>query len=171
MIEERVNDCFERSMNGKAIDWKSREMRDIVAYLSFLSIGIPAPGKVQGQGVPLLEAKLTGDTARGAALYTTSCARCHGPDGAGMAAVPALWGPKSYNIAASMARVSVAAAFVRRNMPFDQPGTLTDQQAFDVAAYVNSHARTDFKGKENDYPYGGAPPDTPYPTRTSGARR
>jgi thiosulfate dehydrogenase len=67
-----------------------------------------------------------------------------------------------------MARVRTAAAFIRHNMPFDKPGTLTDQQAMDLAAYVTSQPRPDFPGKEKDWPEGGAPPDVPY--RTLGAR-
>jgi len=30
-LEDRINDCLERSMNGKALDAHSSEMRDIVA--------------------------------------------------------------------------------------------------------------------------------------------
>jgi thiosulfate dehydrogenase len=40
-----------------------------------------------------------------------------------------------------MARINLAAGFVRANMPFDQPGTLSDQEAWDVAAFVDSHER------------------------------
>jgi thiosulfate dehydrogenase len=76
-----------------------------------------------------------------------------------------VWGPQSYNIGAGMARVRTAAEFISRNMPLDAPGTLSDQQAIDVAAYVNGHARPDYRGKENDWPNGGAPPDVAYPTR------
>jgi thiosulfate dehydrogenase len=82
-----------------------------------------------------------------------------------MAAVPALWGAKSFSVGASMARVERAASFIRHNMPFDKPGTLTDQQAFDVAAYVDSHLRPDSPGKELDWPKGGAPADVPYATK------
>jgi len=65
-----------------------------------------------------------------------------------------------------MTRVRTAAEFISRNMPFDAPGTLTDRQAFDVAAYVNAHPRPDFRGKENDWPNGNPPPDVAYPTRS-----
>ena len=73
---------------------------------------------------------------------------------------------ESYNIGAGMTRVRTAAEFISRNMPFDAPGTLTDRQAFDVAAYVNAHPRPDFRGKENDWPNGNPPPDVAYPTRS-----
>jgi thiosulfate dehydrogenase len=66
-----------------------------------------------------------------------------------------------------MARVRTAAAFIRTSMPFDQPGSLTDAQAADVAAYINSRPRPDFKGKENDWPNGDPPPDVAYPTRAA----
>jgi thiosulfate dehydrogenase len=64
-----------------------------------------------------------------------------------------------------MARVERAASFVRHNMPFDKPGTLTDQQAFDVAAFIDSHPRPDSPGKNLDWPNGGAPADVPYATK------
>jgi thiosulfate dehydrogenase len=50
-------------------------------------------------------------------------------------------------------------------MPFDRPGILTDQQAYDVAAYITSMPRPDSPGKENDWPNGGTPPDVPYRTK------
>jgi cytochrome c len=90
-----------------------------------------------------------------------------GGGGGGTAGAPAVWGPASYNIGAGMARVRPAAEFIRRNMPFDQPGTLTDQQAFNVAAYVNAHPRPDYRGKENDWPNGDPPPDAAYATRAA----
>ena len=77
---------------------------------------------------------------------------------------PPLWGPQSFNVGAGMARLRTAAAFIRHNMPFDRPGSLTDQQAIDVAAYVVAQPRPDFAGKERDWPEGGAPPDVAYQT-------
>jgi thiosulfate dehydrogenase len=52
-------------------------------------------------------------------------------------------------------------------MPFDRPGTLSDQQALNVAAYMVSRPRPDFPGKEEDWPYGGAPADAAYPVRSA----
>jgi len=163
-IEYRVNDCFRRSMNGMALDPASPDMADIVAYLAFLShgtpVGLPRPGARLQQW-----AAFTADTASGARLFATTCAQCHGPDGQGTAGAPPVWGSASYNIGAGMARVRTAAEFIRRNMPFDKAGTLTDQEAFDVAAYVNAQPRPDYRGKEDDWPNGDPPPDVAYPTR------
>ena len=164
IIEDRVNDCFQRSMNGRALAYDSREMRDIVAWLAFLSRGTPVHTDTTPRGIPLLAA-LRPDTAAGRAQFTTTCAACHGMDGQGSPAGPPLWGPKSYNIGASMARLRTSASFIKYNMPNDRPGTLTAQQAFDLAAYVNSHSRPDLAGKENDWPKGDAPSDVPYSTR------
>ena len=163
-LEDRINYCFTRSLAGRALPQRSREMVDIVAYLAFISRGAPAGGHVPGEGMPKMTA-LAADTARGRELFTSTCARCHGPDGAGVAVVPAVWGPKSFSVGASMARVERAASFVRHNMPFDRPGTLSDQQAFDVAAFVDAHPRPDSPGKELDWPNGGAPADVPYATK------
>jgi thiosulfate dehydrogenase len=162
VLEDRVNDCFERSMNGRALPPASAEMRAIVAYFAFLSRGVPVGGRVKGQGLPTLGVT-AGDTTRGAAIFASACARCHGDAGQGGVAPP-VWGPRSYNVGAGMARVRTAAAFIRHNMPADRPGTLTDQQAFDVAEYVVSRPRPDFAGKAQDWPYGDPPPDVAYPT-------
>ncbi len=167
-IEFRVNDCFRRSMNGTALDPASRDMADIVAYFSFLSLGVPVEPAPGGGGARLQKwATFSADTAAGARVFQAACARCHGAAGDGTAAAPPVWGPGSYNVGAGMARVRTAAEFISRNMPFDQPGTLTDQHVFDVAAYVNGRPRPDFRGKEGDWPNGDPPPDVAYPTRAA----
>jgi thiosulfate dehydrogenase len=163
-IEDRVNYCFTRSLAGTRLPNDSREMQDLVAYFAFVSRGVPIGAAVQSTRMPPLPAG-HGDSARGAATYRTACARCHGADGAGMAKVPAVWGPRSFSIGASMAREERAAAFIRRNMPFDKPGTLSDSDAYDVAAYITSQPRPDLPGKANDWPLGGAPADVPYDTK------
>lgn len=162
-IEDRVNYCFTRSLAGRALPTRSREMVDIVSYLAFISRGVGEGGEVAGLGMPKMPA-LAADSGRGRELYGAKCAQCHGQDGSGVAVVPALWGPKSFSVGASMARVERAASFIRHNMPFDKPGTLTDQQAFDVAAYIDALPRPDSPGKELDWPKGGAPADVPYAT-------
>jgi thiosulfate dehydrogenase len=166
-IADRINYCFTRSLAGNALPYESREMADIIAYFSFLSKGLTYGAKVPGaDGMLPLKDTLPGDASRGAKLFTDKrCAQCHGPDGAGLVAgVPALWGAKSFSIGASMARVERAASFIFHNMPQDQPGSLQAQEAWDLAAFVDSHERPDSPGKENDYPAGGAPKDVPYPT-------
>lgn len=119
----------------------------------------------KGLGIAAIE-PLGPDTVRGAGVYRSICAACHGADGEGGAVprAPALWGERSYSIGASMARIERAAAFVRHNMPFNAPGSLTDQQAWDVAAYINRKPRPDMPGKELDWPSGDAPADVPYAT-------
>jgi thiosulfate dehydrogenase len=166
LLEDRINDCFKRSLNGKPLASESRDMRDIVTYIAFLSRGYPPGTEMQGQSVPKLD-PLVGDTARGRQVFATNCVACHGADGNGTAAGPPLWGARSYNIGAGMARVRSAAAFIHHLMPRDRPGTLTPQQAFDVATYINTRPRPDFRGKERDWPHGGAPPDVAYRTLAS----
>ncbi len=165
-IEDRVNGCFRRSMNGTPLEADGNDMRDIVAYLAWLSRGIPVGAELPGQGLAKVSVT-TGDSAVGHAIFDSVCARCHGPGGQGTTVAPPLWGPESFNIGAGMARVRTAAAFIRHNMPFDQPGSLTDQQAFDVARYVTLQPRPDLPGKELDWPNGDPPPDVAYPTKAA----
>ncbi len=165
-IEERVNGCLARSMNGAPLPVDAPAMGAITAYFAHLSHGIPAGAGVVGQATPPVP-RLAADTAHGAQVYSTACARCHGAEGTGTLLAPPVSGPGSYNIGAGMARVYTAAAFIRANMPYDAPGTLSAQDAIDVAAYINALDRPDFAGKENDWPLGGAPSDSPYRVRSA----
>jgi thiosulfate dehydrogenase len=161
LIEDRINDCFERSLNGKALALAGRDMRDIVAYLAFLSTDIPVGAEMDGQGLLRLK-PLPGDPARGVPLFASTCARCHGADGQGTALAPPLWGSHSYNVGAGMANIVIAASFIHALMPIDRPGQLTVQQSFDIASYINSRPRPDFPAKTHDWPKGGRPPGADY---------
>jgi thiosulfate dehydrogenase len=161
LIEDRVNDCFIRSMNGRALDLNGRDMHDIVAYLAFLSIGIPVGSEMEGQGLVRL-APRTGDPARGVGVFTTTCARCHGANGQGTALAPPVWGSRSYNVGAGMANILTAASFIHESMPYDRSVRLTEQQAFDVATYINTRPRPDFAAKVHDWPKGGKPAEAEY---------
>jgi thiosulfate dehydrogenase len=121
IIEDRVNDCFKRSMNGKPLVPESRDMRDIVAYMAFLSTGYPVGAEVDGQGMPPVP-PLEGDTTRALALFNAKCMACHGANGEGTVVAPPLWGPESFNIGAGMARIRTAAAFIKKAMPQNAPG-------------------------------------------------
>jgi len=163
-IQDRVNNCLRRSMAGRNLSADSKEMHDIVTYLALVSRGIAVGSDVPGEGLPKMP-PLTGDTVRGVAIFGARCARCHGANGAGIPPATAVWGPRSYAIGASLARVERAASFIRHNMPFDSAGVLDDQQAYDVAAYIVSQSRQNSRGVENDWPNGGAPGDVPYNTK------
>ena len=141
-------------------------MVDILSYLSFISHDVPVGKKIAGtDGLLSMKDTLVGDAAAGEKLFTTQlCIACHGPEGKGNGPIPALWGAASYSIGASMAREERAASFIAHNMPQTAPGTLTPRQAFDLAAFINSHPRPDSPGKEGDWPVGGAPKDVPYKT-------
>ena len=166
-LADRVNYCFTRSLAGNRLPADSREMEDILAYIAFLSLGVPTGTKTPGADGLMKMTAMVGDTARGAAQFAKTCAVCHGVDGqSGAGRIPALWGARSYSIGASMSRLERAASFIWHNMPLGQGKTLTPQQAFDVAAYINAQPRPDSPGKENDWPVGGAPNDVPY--RTAG---
>ena len=171
-LADRINYCFTRSLGGYRLPTDSREMQDIAAYLGFISKGVPVGSHIAGSaGLLSMPHKLVGDTARGSQVFASTCIACHGPQGQGSAVVPPLWGPKSYSVGASMAREERAASFVWHNMPLTAPGTLTEQQAFDVSAYINAMPRPDSPGKEKDWPAGGTPYDVPYNTSDHRAYR
>jgi thiosulfate dehydrogenase len=161
LIEDRINDCFKRSMNGRALAPSGRDMRDVVAYLAFLSSGIPVGAQMEGQGLARLK-PLNGDLNRGVALFASTCARCHGGGGQGTPLAPPLWGARSYNVGAGMANIITAASFIHAVMPLDRAQKLTEQQAFDVATYINTRPRPDFPAKTRDWPKGGKPAGADY---------
>jgi thiosulfate dehydrogenase len=170
IIEDRINDCFKRSMNGRPLVPESRDMRDIVNYFAFLSLGYPQGAEVVGQGLPPVP-PLPGNEARGRTIFAAKCSRCHGASGQGTELGPPVWGPQSYNIGAGMARVRTAAAFIKELMPRDSARTLSAQDAYDLATFISKKPRPDFRTKERDWPRGDPPPDVAYPTTAARAKR
>ena len=135
-LSRRVNDCFERSMNGTALDPDSEDMAAILGYMTFISRAAPDGRPPPGRGFPRITPPPAPDRQAGAEKFATRCASCHGADGAGLLAdgkyaVPAVWGPRSFNIGAGMARLDTAAAFIRANMPRGAGGTLSAPQRDD----------------------------------------
>ncbi len=166
-LADRINYCFTRSLAGNALPVGSREMTDLLAYMAFISEGVPLGVRLSTAPMPGMPERHEGNAARGAQLYVAkTCATCHGADGNGVGILPPLWGPRSYSVGASMARIERAASFIYRNMPQTAPGTLTPQEAFDLAAYINSQPRPDSPAKELDWPLGGNPADVPYDLRS-----
>jgi thiosulfate dehydrogenase len=174
LLQERVNGCMERSMNGRALSLESREMTAFSSYLRWVSTGVPDGARLRGAGTfQIKEPARAADPARGAETYAQVCAACHGSDGSGVRAqsglgyrFPPLWGPDSYNNGAGMSRLLTAAAYAKHNMPlgtnFDAP-LLTDDQAYDVAGYIVSQKRPEKANLDKDYPIRlQRPIDSPY---------
>jgi thiosulfate dehydrogenase len=153
-LQDRLAECFLYSMNGHPPAYNSREMEAMVAYISYLSRGAklgskPDPNVRLAQITPPQKP----DAHRGQQVYTQKCSACHGANGAGNAMFPPLWGPTSFNGGAGMHRLNTMAGFVRYNMPQNAPGTLSDQEAYDVSAYVLTHSRPKFdKSKLVQFP-------------------
>lgn len=161
-LADQINECFQRSMNGRALPPDSVKLTAIVAYIQWLSQNMPPGVEVPWRGIPRLSSTHPPDPLSGKKVYTNKCVFCHGSEGQGTMTGPPVWGPGSYNIGASMARTSVAAAFIKANMPRGWGWTLTDDDAIDVAAYINTQPRPDFSDKIHDWPKGGKPTDVPY---------
>ena len=152
-LAERINGCMTRSMNGKPLPDDGREMEAMVAYLQFIGRKTPQGVRVAGMGLPpLRKASRSPDPTQGEKVYASHCAKCHKDQGEGeplMAPgigyeIPPLWGNDSFNSAAGMSQLETAAAFVHANMPIGashREPILTEQQAWDVAAYVTSKPR------------------------------
>ncbi|KAF1053602.1 MAG: Thiosulfate dehydrogenase [Stenotrophomonas maltophilia] len=144
---ERLQGCFEFSMNGKAPPSDSPELKALTVYAYWMAKNAPTGVSLPGRGYPEVPQPREGyDIARGGQLYAQQCAICHGAQGEGQLAhgeqvFPALWGANSYNWGAGMHRINTAAAFIKQSMPLGKGLSLSDQQAWDVAAYINSHER------------------------------
>jgi thiosulfate dehydrogenase len=143
-LEDRIQECFVRSENGKPLDYNGTEMKAIVKYIDWVSQ--PRPGQLpfHGRGLAKLP-NLTPDPVQGGAIYAAQCAGCHGNHGEGIAPqFPPLWGAASFNDGAGMNTVTKMAAFVQQNMPQNRKGGLTAQEAYDVAAYIHMQPRPAF---------------------------
>ncbi|MGC4037845.1 MAG: c-type cytochrome [Chitinophagaceae bacterium] len=173
-IEFRINDCLQRSLNGNTIDSNSKEMRAMVAYLKWIGKDVPKKAKPKGSNNDIPFLNRGADSLKGQIVYVSKCERCHGKNGEGMLKFdsteyiyPPLWGKDSYNNGAGLYRLTRFAGYVKYNMPFDKASNksleLTNEEAWDVAAFVNSKPRPeknfpkdwpDIKKKAIDYPYG-----------------
>jgi thiosulfate dehydrogenase len=174
-VEFRINDCLQRSLNGTTIDSLNKEMRAMVAYIKWLGKDVPKGTRPAGAGVqelPFIERPA--DISKGKIIYGQQCQRCHGTNGEGQLrldsisyAYPPLWGPGSYNTGAGLYRISKLAAYAKANMPFGiathENPQLSDEEAWDVAAFINSQPRPlkkfpqdwpDISKKSFDYPFG-----------------
>ena len=174
-LEDRINGCFLRSMNGKPLPADSADMKAMVAYFGWMKKETKPQDKVAGRGVGKVDMAIQPNVENGKQVYSTQCAGCHGKDGEGLKQAdgsviyPPLWGDDSFNIGAGMARTYTAAAFVQRNMqigfhekfPLGQGG-LSDQEAVDVAEYFTHQPRPDFPGKVKDWPKDKKPADSRY---------
>jgi len=173
-IYKRVNDCFERSLNGSPLDTLSKEMTAIKTYIEFLGQNVPKNQQAKGSGLKdLAYLERPADPKLGKSIYIEKCQVCHLSDGQGQMTAdgseyiyPPLWGKHSYNNAAGLYRISNFAKYVKYNMPIgathDNP-LLTDEEAWDIAAFVNSQPRPvkktpadwpDISKKPMDHPFG-----------------
>ncbi|MDO8998649.1 MAG: c-type cytochrome [Bacteroidota bacterium] len=161
-IYKRVNDCFERSLNGKALDTTSKEMKAIVSYINWIGKDVVKGKKPEGSGfkdITFLDR--AADSDKGKEVYILKCQSCHQSNGLGTLngdksayTYPPLWGPNSYNDGAGLYRLSNFAKYVKYNMPLGvshNEAQLSDEEAWDVAAFVNSQPRPK-KDLKNDWP-------------------
>jgi thiosulfate dehydrogenase len=137
-IPFRINECMERSMNGKALDSNSREMKAMTAYLQW--IGTNPPEQLLSAGINKLQVPFierSADPVKGKFIFISKWITCHGANGAGKLNTdssgfiyPPLWGEQSYNVSAGMYRLTRLATFIKYNMPFttlEKGPQLTDE--------------------------------------------
>lgn len=170
----RLNGCMTRSMNGRALPLDSVEMNAMVAYIRSLSGRfklMEKSRKAAHEPKAFATPDRAANPAAGRVVFDARCARCHGGDGLGLRAendprrgyvYPPLWGDDSFNDGAGTHRVLTAARFIKAKMPLGQ-ADLTDDEAFDVAAYINVQPRPQMANLEKDYPDRTTKPaDSPY---------
>ncbi|WP_331774554.1 c-type cytochrome [Sulfurospirillum sp. 1612] len=149
-FENRLQGCFIYSENGIVPPSGGVILKSLSAYIYWMSKGVPVGVSLPGRGYPKVKPAKKADLKKGEAVYMQKCAICHGKFGEGVKTrhaheyqFPPLWGPDSYNWGAGMHKVSNFANFIKANMPLGQSYTLSDQEAWDIAAWVNqkSHSR------------------------------
>ena len=148
-LEDRILNCFMRSCHGVRPPLGGEVSVAIAAYITWLSADQPVamnPKRPAGPGAirPLAPPARPADVERGRVVYAEKCADCHADDGRGRKKSPPVWGDRSYNQGAGLANPPQLAAWLKVAMPPDDPD-LTEQEAYDVAAFVDSHDRPAFR--------------------------
>ncbi|MBT5032176.1 MAG: c-type cytochrome [Proteobacteria bacterium] len=174
-LRDRINGCMERSMNGRLLPRDSAEMIAMEAYILDLGNQYSAMGessRLPDEPAAFKEPDRMADVEAGEIVYQARCELCHGKNGEGLAATvdindgylfPPLWGSDSYNNGAGMTRVLTAGRYIKARMPLGNTD-LSDDESYDVSAYINSQSRPEKSGLENDYPdLTRKPVDSPYP--------
>ena len=167
-LPERVNNCIERPHSGTPMPLDSKEMVAIVSYIKWLGSNVPVGQRVKGdESLEIEYPNRAADPQKGAAIYAAQCTACHGPNGQGVWKAdsttyiyPPLWGQYAFQKGSSPSRVIKLARFIKANMPDKktswQKPLLTDEEAIDVAAFINDdsiHPRPQKKDKSTpDYP-------------------
>lgn len=157
-LQDRINNCFMRSMNGKRLVVDSKASIALASYITWLSSGLPIKMNVKkpvnpyysnawpknGVYIPLIKKATHKNYLSGKKIYAKKCAVCHGGNGEGTSSYPPLWGKgNAYNAGAGMSKPNKMAFWVRQNMPYGN-AHLTAQQAVDVAIYVSAQDRDSF---------------------------
>lgn len=192
-LADRVVDCLLRSENatgrltaghrdaGAALlpTPDAREVLALSAYLTWISRGTEVGRNPAWRGQNTIASSnrlpiASIDAAKGEALYLQRCANCHGPDGQGVLVEGKrpgpLWGADSWNDGANAAHVYTLAGMIRYAMPYLDPGSLTDEEAQQLAAFINAKPRPAYPFKDRDYQTAPLPVDgVYYPTRDAAA--
>ncbi|NOQ30327.1 MAG: c-type cytochrome [Helicobacteraceae bacterium] len=164
-LQDRVNNCFIRSMNGAKPLTDTKAPIAITTYITWLSSGSvinvdPVTNGSQ-KNIPLLK-KFTDiqkkathkNYLNGKKLFDQKCASCHGKNGKGNSAFPPLWGKNksgkwiSYNAGAGMSKLHKASLWIQSNMPLGQGGTLSDIESADITLYIDAQPRAEFDLKK-----------------------
>jgi thiosulfate dehydrogenase len=173
-ITMRINDCFERSLNGQALPADNKELLAMVAYMEYIGSNVPKGTNAEGAGLKEVNyLKRAADPKKGKLVYDAKCASCHMPDGQGTLTLdeteylyPPLWGKQSFNDGAGLSRITKMARYVKYNMPLGvthESPQLSDDDTWDVSAYILSQNRPhldtpkdwpDIKKKPIDHPFG-----------------
>ena len=181
-LGDRIVDCFLRSQNATGTgvldrdlpSLTAKEVLAVAAYLTWLSKGFEVGNNPPWRGQNAIATanlipieKL--DPAKGEAIFTDRCTTCHGADGQGVAIGDKkpgpLWGADSWNDGAGAARVYTLAGIIRYSMPYLNPGSLTDEEAQQLAAFINSKPRPAYPFKNDDYRTEKLPVDAVYYNR------
>ncbi len=179
-LQQRINGCMTRSMNGKAMPENSEEMIALISYMKWLGTYVPKGKIADGGGLPKIELiNRAADPEAGKKIFIDKCMTCHADDGSGIfnkpdmvdvAAdsilgyyAPPVMGATSYNDGAGLYRLLVASAFIYNKMPLND-AELSNEESYDVAAYINSQPRPVFPSSGSDYPdLKKKPVDSPFP--------
>lgn len=140
-VHERINVCLRRNLRTEPMRPDDPRMEAMVAYIAFLSRGVRLGGRVEGQGDDTVTV-VAGNAGKGSAVWTATCASCHGTHGQGTRNAGPVWGRRSFTATSELANWQTLTGFLGGHMTGqNRRKLLSEEDVANVTSFILRQVR------------------------------